>query len=145
MLPMIEANDLSAGGDRLLSVSDCSRLFLTNQSIAAFQTISTQLAYVGYKKDITWARGDKKFLFETVLTQDTFSRRTCGPCSHCTPGELGLSLIIFNSGCRGCLRDWFSLVHGGLSHALNINKFVLYLQIFQKFCNLQPRYSYKHF
>ena len=144
MLPMIEANDLSAAGDRLLSVSDS--LFLTNQSIAAFQTISTQLAYVGYKKDITWARGDKKFLFETVLTQDTFPRRTCGPCFHCTPGELGLSLmIIFNSGCRGCLPDWFSLVHGGLSHALNINKFVLYLQIFQKFCNLQPPYSYKHF
>ena len=38
MLPMIEANDLSAGGDRLLSVSDS--LFSTNQSIAAFQTIS---------------------------------------------------------------------------------------------------------
>ena len=37
MLPMIEANDLSAGGDRLLSVSDS--LFSTNQSIAAFQTI----------------------------------------------------------------------------------------------------------
>ena len=115
MLPMIEANDLSAGGDRLLSVSDS--LFST-----------------------------KKFLFETVLTQDTFPRRACGPCFHCTPGELGLSLmIIFNSGCRGCLPDWFSLVHGGLSHALNINKFVLYLQIFQKFCNLQPPYSYKHF
>ena len=38
MLPMIEANDLSAGGDRLLSDSDS--LFSTNQSIAAFQTIS---------------------------------------------------------------------------------------------------------
>lgn len=37
MLPMIEANDLSAGGDRLLSVSDS--LFSTNQSIAAFQAV----------------------------------------------------------------------------------------------------------
>ena len=58
----------------------CQWLFFTNQSIAAFQTISTQLAYVGYKQDITWARGDKKFLFETVLTQDTFSSKTCGLC-----------------------------------------------------------------
>ena len=56
---MLNANDLS--------------VILTNQSIPAFQTISTQLAYAGYTQDITWPRGDTKFLFETVLTQDTFS------------------------------------------------------------------------
>ena len=66
---MLNANDLS--------------VILTNQSIPAFQTISTQLAYAGYTQDITWPRGDTKFLFETVLTQDTFSRRTC-LVFHCT-------------------------------------------------------------
>ena len=62
------------------------------------------------------------------------------PFTRHTPGELGLPLITFKSGCPGCLPNWFSLLHEGFSHALNINKFVLYLQIFKKFRNMQSRY-----
>ena len=72
----------------------------------------------------------------------TISLRTTNkyPFTRHTPGELGLSLITFKSGCPGCLPNWFSLLHEGFSHALNINKFVLYLQIFKKFRNMQSRY-----